>query len=93
MTRPRVQREVTITNTKGLHARAAAKFVKCAGGFDADISVTKEGIQVSGLSIMGLMMLAAAPDSKILIAAVGRDAGVAVVTLSALVEAGFDEAR
>ena len=93
MTRPRVQREVTITNTKGLHARAAAKFVKCAGGFDADISVTKEGIQVSGLSIMGLMMLAAAPDSTILIAAVGRDAGAAVVALSALVETGFDEAR
>ncbi len=93
MTPPRVQREVTITNTKGLHARAAAKFVKCAGGFDADISVTKEGIQVSGLSIMGLMMLAAAPGSTILIAAVGRDADAAVVALRALVEAGFDEAR
>ena len=93
MTPPRVQREVTITNTKGLHARAAAKFVKCAGGFDANISVTKEGIQVSGLSIMGLMMLAAVPGSKILIAAVGRDAGAAIVALSALVDGGFDEAR
>jgi len=91
MTAPRVQREVTITNTRGLHARAAAKFVTCAGGFDAEIWVTKEGIHVSGQSIMGLMMLAAALGNKILIDAVGRDAMAAVAALAALVEAGFDE--
>ena len=93
MTPPRVQREVTITNTRGLHARAAAKFVKCAGGFDAEITVTKEGIHVSGLSIMGLVLLAAAPGNKILIDAIGRDAIAAVVALSALVDAGFDDDR
>jgi len=93
MTAPRIQREVTITNTRGLHARAAAKFVKCAAVFDAEVWVTKEGITVSGQSIMGLMLLAAAPGNKILIDAAGRDATAAMAALAALVDARFDEDR
>lgn len=86
-----VAREVTIVNRRGLHARAAARFVKLAGEFDADITVSKDGAQVSGLSIMGLMMLAAAPGTQISIQATGTQAAEAVEAVAALVAAGFDE--
>ena len=56
---------LTITNKRGLHARAAAKFVKLAGTFAADITIAKDGTEVSGLSIMGIMMLAAGPGTKL----------------------------
>lgn len=82
---------VTIVNRRGLHARAAAKFVKTAGEFEATIGVTRNGQTVSGDSIMGLMMLAASPGTEICIAADGRDANDALAALKALVEAGFDE--
>lgn len=86
-----VAREVTIVNRRGLHARAAARFVKLAGEFDADITVSKDGAEVSGLSIMGLMMLAAAPGTQISIQATGTQAQEAVEAVAALVAAGFDE--
>jgi phosphocarrier protein HPr len=83
--------EVTIRNKKGLHARASAKFVKCAEAFDAVIRVTRDGQTVGGSSIMGLMMLAAGPGSLILIEAEGPQAPEAIEALVALIEAGFGE--
>jgi phosphocarrier protein HPr len=85
------ERTVTIVNQKGLHARAAAKFVKLAGQFDAAITVSKKDSTVSGISIMGLMMLAASPGCQIDIRAQGRDALQAIEALVALVAGGFDE--
>jgi phosphocarrier protein HPr len=86
-----VQRTVTICNKRGLHARAAARFVKLAWQFDADVTVRKNGTTVSGRSIMGLMMLAAGPGTAIELAATGRDAERAVAALADLVTGGFDE--
>jgi phosphocarrier protein HPr len=88
---PTASRTVTIVNQKGLHARAAAKFVKLAVQFDAAITVSKKDSTVSGVSIMGLMMLAASPGCQIDIRASGRQAGEAIEALGALVAAGFDE--
>ncbi len=85
------QREVTIVNRRGLHARAAAKFVKVASAFEARVVVEKEGMRVSGLSIMGLLMLAAAPGSLVLIETEGAAADEALETLARLVDGGFDE--
>lgn len=82
---------VTIVNSRGLHARAAAKFVQTATEFNAVIGVSRNGQTVSGLSIMGLMMLAASPGTEIRIAAEGDDAETAIATLKNLVEAGFGE--
>ncbi len=84
-------RQVVIVNRRGLHARAAAKFVKLAGGFDATITVIKKDLQVSGSSIMGLMMLAAAPGCELELRAEGPAAAPALAALSALVANGFDE--
>lgn len=86
-----IRRTVTIVNQKGLHARAAARFVKLAGTFDAAVTVTKKDSTVSGVSIMGLMMLAASPGCQIEIRATGREAERAADALAALVAAGFDE--
>jgi phosphocarrier protein HPr len=83
--------EVTIPNKKGLHARASAQFVRCAGSFDAEIRVTREGHTVGGTSIMGLMMLAAGQGHSILIEVEGPDAHAALEALIALVENGFGE--
>ena len=83
--------QVTIVNRKGLHARASAKFVKCAETFDAEIKVTRDGQSVGGTSIMGLMMLAAGPGNSILIEAEGQEAAQALAALVALVEDGFGE--
>ncbi len=80
-----------VANRLGLHARAAAKFVKLAETFDADIFVEKNGIRVSGISILGLMMLAAGPGSALTIEADGPEADRAVESLSDLVENKFDE--
>ena len=89
----RLRREVTIVNRRGLHARAAAKFVRTAERFAAELKVTRDGVEVPGTSIMGLMMLAAAPGAVLEIAADGVDAGAALDALVELVEAGFDEDR
>lgn len=82
---------VVIRNTKGLHARASAKFVKCAESFDAEITVTRDGQSVGGSSIMGLMMLAAGPGVHLHLKASGPQGPEALLALVALVEAGFDE--
>lgn len=83
--------EVVIRNTRGLHARASAQFVKCAERFDAEVKVTREGHTVLGTSIMGLMMLAAGQGNMILIETEGRQARQALDALIALIEAGFNE--
>ena len=82
---------VEICNRRGLHARAAAKFVKLAAEFDADVTVFKDGQSVSGESIMGLMMLAAAPGCSVHIDAEGPQADDALAALSQLVADGFHE--
>ncbi|MDO8290585.1 MAG: HPr family phosphocarrier protein [Parvibaculum sp.] len=84
-------RLLNIVNTRGLHARASAKFVQCAEKFQADVKVSKDGNSVSGTSIMGLMMLAAAPGCCILIEATGEEATAALDALEALVSDGFGE--
>lgn len=85
------QRTVVICNKRGLHARAAARFVKLAETFVSEVTVARRDQSVSGRSIMGLMMLAAVPGASIEIAAVGEDAEAAVAALSLLVERRFDE--
>ena len=84
-------REVQIVNKKGLHARASAKFVQIAEKYDANIKVTRGHETVGGTSIMGLMMLAAAPGTKITIAISGNEADEAMQALCALVDDGFGE--
>jgi phosphocarrier protein HPr len=83
--------EVEIINKKGLHARASAKFVQTAEQFDADITVTRGNESVGGTSIMGLMMLSAAPGTSITISATGKDAAPAVEALRALIGSRFGE--
>jgi phosphocarrier protein len=83
--------EVRIVNRRGLHARAAAKFVRAAEQFEAEIKVRREDMEVVGTSILGLMMLAAATGSTMRIEASGTDAEAALSALVALVERGFDE--
>ena len=87
----RITRTVTIRNKRGLHARASAKFVTLASGFDAAVEVSKDGSSVCGTSIMGLMMLAAAPGDEIVIAGSGLGAEQAVAALAKLVEDKFGE--
>jgi len=82
---------MTIVNERGLHARAAAKFVAKVQEFDADVSVSKDGTTVSGRSIMGLMMLAAGPGTAIDVAASGPDAPAVLDALQILIDNHFDE--
>jgi len=86
-----LRRTLTICNKRGLHARAAAKFVTLAERFGASVEVEKDGQSVSARSIMGLMMLGAGLGSSIMLRAEGWDAKEAIDALSALVEAGFHE--
>lgn len=86
-----LRRDATIANRRGLHARAAAKFVKLAATFDAQVLVGHRGTEVSGLSIMGLMMLAAAPGCCIELKASGNQAVEALDALVDLVDRKFDE--
>jgi phosphocarrier protein HPr len=86
----RVARSVEIKNKNGLHARAAALIVETVKRYDAEITVTKEDQTVNGKSILGLMMLAAAPGSVIEVAAEGPDAQAAVDAIVTLVEARFN---
>jgi phosphocarrier protein HPr len=86
-----VRRTLTIANKRGLHARAAAKFVRTVAQYDAVVRVSFKGQDVSGLSIMGLMMLAAGIGSKIELSCSGRQAADAMAALSALVESKFGE--
>lgn len=84
-------RIASIRNQRGLHARAAAKFVKLAASFDAQIRVTKGDTDVSGISIMGLMMLGAGIGTDIQLSATGRQAREAMDALIDLIERRFDE--
>jgi len=88
----RVKREVQVVNPAGMHARPAAEFVKLAGDFQAQVTVAKDGLEVNGKSIMGVLMLAAEQGSHLQIAAEGEDASDAVEALEGLVRRGFDEA-
>ncbi len=86
-----VRRRVGIVNERGLHARAAAKFVRLAEQFAAEIIVTKDDIDVPGTSIMGLLLLAAAKGCEIELRGTGCEAEAAVAALAKLVAGGFDE--
>jgi phosphocarrier protein HPr len=86
-----LRRTVTIRNQRGLHARAAAKFVGMAERYGACLSVVRDGQSVAGRSIMGLMMLGAGPGAILTLEAEGWDAREALDALAGLVEAGFDE--
>ena len=84
-------KELVIINKLGIHARPAALFVKTANRFAAEIFVEKDGERINGKSIMGLMMLAAGPGSKLILYVRGDDAQQAIVELEALVQRKFDE--
>jgi phosphocarrier protein len=86
-----IEREATIVNQEGLHARPAAKIVRLASSFASEIELFKDGVAVNGKSIMGVMMLAAECGSAILIRADGPDAEQAIEALSRLVAEGFGE--
>jgi phosphocarrier protein len=85
-------RDFMVSNKLGIHARPAALFVRTANRFHCDIFVEKDGEKVNGKSIMGLMMLAAGPGSKLTVHAHGHDASQALVELEALFKAKFEEA-
>ena len=86
-----ITKELVVSNKLGVHARPAAMFVKVANRFTADIMVEKDGETVNGKSIMGLMMLAAGPGSKLQVHASGADAAQAISELEALLRRKFDE--
>lgn len=86
-----VEREVEIVNRAGMHARPAAAFVKVAGRFSSNILVEKDGLEVNGKSIMGVLMLAAEHGSRLRLIALGEDAEDALDALSDLVVRGFEE--
>ena len=85
------RRAVTVVNRRGLHARAAAKFVQCAGRHDAVVTVSHDGRKVPGLSIMGLMTLAAVQGATLTLSARGPEAEDALAALVRLVQGGFGE--
>ncbi len=87
----KIEKEVTIVNRLGMHARPAAMFVRIASRFRAEVWVEKEGEEINGKSIMGLMMLAAGQGSKLRIRCEGSDAAEAMQELEALVAAKFSE--
>ncbi len=85
------ERKITIVNRLGMHARAAAKFVTAASGFESEIHIAKGKKRVDGKNIMGIMMLAAAKGDSVIISAEGVDAKKALSTLSALIGKKFGE--
>jgi phosphocarrier protein len=87
----KLEKELTVVNRLGLHARPAAMFVRIASRHRADVWVAKEGEEVNGKSIMGLMMLAAGQGSKLRIRCDGPDADKAMEELEELIKAGFNE--
>jgi phosphocarrier protein HPr len=86
-----ISKELAIINQRGLHARASAKFVKCAESFDANITVSKDGQTVPATSIMGLMMLAASIGTSVMVEASGPQADQAMTALETLVADKFQE--
>jgi phosphocarrier protein HPr len=91
MTAPMTEREATIVNPLGLHARPAAQLVRLASSFASEIAIGKDGMEVNAKSIMGVMMLAAECGSAILVRATGADAEQAVAAIVGLVATGFGE--
>ena len=87
----RAEAQATVCNQRGLHARASARFCEAAQGFDAAVSVLKDGMRVDAASLMDLLMLGAAKGTTLTIAAEGPDAEEAVAVLVALTEGGFGE--
>lgn len=87
----RFEAQVTIQNRLGLHARPAAHFVRCSTRFVSDVYVSRDGVEINGKSIMGVMMLAAEQGASLIIRAEGEDAEEAIQELVALVSRGFDE--
>lgn len=88
---PVAEREFEILNRLGLHARAAAQLVHLANRFAAEIRISKDGVEVNGKSIMGVLMLAAPRESRILVRAVGSDAEAAVAAIGELIGRKFGE--
>jgi phosphocarrier protein HPr len=86
-----VSKELLIINKRGLHARASAKFVQTVERFSAEVWVTRGSETVGGTSIMGLMMLAAAPGTTIVVSAIGPEARAAITAITELVESKFNE--
>ncbi|WP_353643939.1 HPr family phosphocarrier protein [Mesorhizobium sp. WSM2239] len=86
-----VSREFQIVNQRGLHARASAKFVQVAAGFQASVDVERDGVKVGGTSIMGLMMLAASPGCSIRVTATGPEARQVMAALEELIATRFGE--
>jgi phosphocarrier protein HPr len=86
-----VERTVQIVNRNGLHARPAAEIVKTSAGFQSEITIVKEGMEVNGKSIMGVMMLAAECGSTLVLRAEGADAAAAVEALATLIANRFGE--
>ncbi|WP_298259848.1 HPr family phosphocarrier protein [Bradyrhizobium sp.] len=86
-----ISRELPITNKRGLHARASAKFVQMVERFKADVWVTKGSETVGGTSIMGLMMLSAGPGTSIVVSVAGPEAQAALDAITELVAAKFNE--
>jgi phosphocarrier protein len=86
-----VSRELPIINKRGLHARASAKFVQMVERFNAEVWVTRGGETVGGTSIMGLMMLSAAPGTSIIVSAIGPEAQAAIDAITELVASKFNE--
>jgi phosphocarrier protein HPr len=84
-------KDLTVSNKLGIHARPAAMFVKVANRYSCDIFVEKDGEKVNGKSIMGLMMLAAGPGSRLTVHAQGNDASAAIAELESLLHRKFDE--
>ena len=89
----KLEKELTVVNRLGLHARPAAMFVRIASRHRADIWVSKEGEEVNGKSIMGLMMLAAGHGAKLIVTAEGTDAEEALKELGTLIQNGFEDAE
>jgi phosphocarrier protein HPr len=88
---PAMTKDFRVSNKLGIHARPAAMFVKTANRFNCEIFVEKDGEKVNGKSIMGLMMLAAGPGSKLTVHATGHDASQALAELETLINRKFDE--
>ncbi len=89
--RPPRRIRVTVVNSRGLHARAAARFARLAESFDAEVTVRRDDLAVPATSILGLMMLAAAPGTELHLEARGSEADAALEALADLVRRGFDE--
>ena len=85
------EKSMEIVNRMGMHARPASEFVRLAGSFSADVTVSKDGMEVNGKSIMGVLMLAAEQGSRITIRTEGEDEDEALEALASLVDRGFEE--